>query len=443
VGQKAATYANDPNETQIQYNLYRIPFNDGKGGKPEPVLGASFNGMSNNFPKVSPDGKWIVFVENKNGLLMRPDSKLYIVPFWGGKARELACNLPVMNSWHTWSPNGHWLAWSSKSPSLYTELYLTHIDKNGNASPAIQIEDATASNRAVNIPQFINVPRGGLEHILHPATDFYKQFDDAAKLSAEHEYPAAVTAWKKAIAMNDTDPRAFNEIGIVLAAMGKLDEAIANYRRSLSLNPDSSPVEANLGSALAAKGDFAGAQKHLQIALRINPDNPSANISLGNVLSAEGGHAQQSIELLLKGLEKQPSSPDGQNGLGIALAHAGNLADATTHLQKAVDLAPGDAGYHYNLGRVLAARGMFSNALPEFQRAAQLTNMQDPAILQMLAGMYSETGNYAEAVTTAESALQLARQQQKTALAQALQENLARYQAQAQGATTANSAMQN
>lgn len=39
----------------------------------------------------------------------------------------LASNLPVMNSRHTFSPNGRWLAFSSKSPSLYTELYLTHI----------------------------------------------------------------------------------------------------------------------------------------------------------------------------------------------------------------------------------------------------------------------------------------------------------------------------
>ncbi len=77
------THANDPNETQIQYDLYKIPFNDGKGGKAVPVVGASQNGMSNDFPKVSPDGRWIVFVQNKNGLLMRPDSKLYIVPFDG------------------------------------------------------------------------------------------------------------------------------------------------------------------------------------------------------------------------------------------------------------------------------------------------------------------------------------------------------------------------
>ena len=93
-GYKRSTYANDPNETQIQYDLYKIPFNDGKGGTPERVVGASENGMSNNFPKVSPDGKWIIFVQCKNGLLMRPDSKLYIVPFEGGEARPLESNLP-------------------------------------------------------------------------------------------------------------------------------------------------------------------------------------------------------------------------------------------------------------------------------------------------------------------------------------------------------------
>ena len=42
-------------------------------------------------------------------LLMRPDSKLYIVPAAGGVARPLRSNQPVMNSWHSFSPNGRWL----------------------------------------------------------------------------------------------------------------------------------------------------------------------------------------------------------------------------------------------------------------------------------------------------------------------------------------------
>ena len=103
---KMALRANDPNERQIQYDLYRVPFNDGRGGTAETIEGASANGMSNSFPKVSPDGKWIVFVQARNGQLMRPDSQLFIVPSAGGKARRLNANMAPMNSWHSWSPNG-------------------------------------------------------------------------------------------------------------------------------------------------------------------------------------------------------------------------------------------------------------------------------------------------------------------------------------------------
>ena len=43
-------------------------------------------------PKISPDGKWIVFVQCKNGEVLRPDSQLYIVPSEGGEARPLRSN---------------------------------------------------------------------------------------------------------------------------------------------------------------------------------------------------------------------------------------------------------------------------------------------------------------------------------------------------------------
>ena len=164
-GQPAALHSNDPNETQIQYDLYRVPFNDGKGGKPERIIGASENGMSNSFPKVSPDGKWIVFVQAKNGQLMRPDSQLYIVPFEGGVARRMRANTRLMNSWHSFSPNGRWMVFSSKARSPYTQMYLTHIDANGNDSPPILIDNTTASNRAVNIPEFVNIDPDGIQDI--------------------------------------------------------------------------------------------------------------------------------------------------------------------------------------------------------------------------------------------------------------------------------------
>ena len=164
-GQEPALRANDPNETQIQYDLYRIRFSQGKGGIPERIEGASENGMSNTFPRISPDGKWIVFVECRNGQLMRPDSQLYIVPFGGGVGRRMRANTSRMNSWHSFSPNGRWMVFASKARSAYTQMYLTHIDADGNDSPAIIIDNATAANRAVNLPEFVNIASDGIEDI--------------------------------------------------------------------------------------------------------------------------------------------------------------------------------------------------------------------------------------------------------------------------------------
>ena len=164
-GQGPAMRANDANETQIQYDLYRIPFHEGKGGTAERIVGASGNGTSNTFPKISPDGKWIVFVECGNGQLMRPDSQLYIVPFAGGEARRMRANTSRMNSWHSFSPNGRWMVFASKARSAYTQMYLTHIDAEGNDSPAIIVDNATAANRAINLPEFVNIAGDGIEQI--------------------------------------------------------------------------------------------------------------------------------------------------------------------------------------------------------------------------------------------------------------------------------------
>jgi tetratricopeptide (TPR) repeat protein len=430
-GYKRSLYANDPNETQIQYDLYRIPFNDGKGGTPERIVGASENGMSNNFPKVSPDGKWIVFVQCKNGLLMRPDSKLYIVPFEGGVARPLQSNLAVMNSWHTFSPNGHWLAFSSKTPSLYTHLYLTHIDEQGNASPPIVVENATASNRAVNIPEFVALGPEGLDHIDTPAIDFYREFDAAQQLQDTHKYSEAIPGWRVAAAKDPTDARPYNNLGVALAATGKTDEAIEEYKKSLALNDDSSQTHNNLGSALAEAGKLDEARSEIQKAIELNPDNGSAHINMGHILEVMGGHRQDAIDELTKGIELAPKSSDGHNIYGVILARMGKLDEAISELQKAVDLAPQSAECLYNLGRALAAGNKFTEALPQFEAAASLTGGQEPAILQMLAAMYSETGQYQKAVDTAQRALEVAIQQQKDGLVTELRGNLARYQHQA------------
>ena len=149
----------------VQFNVYRIPFNNGQGGRAEPLPGASHNGKSNYYARYSPDGKWIVFTQSATGLAIQPDSKLYIMPAAGGEVKEMRSNLSRVNSWHTWSPNSKWLAFVSKENSPYTELFLTHIDDNGNDSPPVLLARFNKPGYAINVPEFANIPPMGIHQM--------------------------------------------------------------------------------------------------------------------------------------------------------------------------------------------------------------------------------------------------------------------------------------
>lgn len=143
-------------EKELKYDLYIIPFNNGEGGKAEPIKGASNNGKSNYFPAISPDSKWLIYCQAENFMLLMPDSRLYIIPATGGKARLLKCNFNSMNSWHAWSPNSKWVVYVSKVLRPYTDMFLTHIDEKGNASVPVLVEKARSDFKVVNYPEFVN-----------------------------------------------------------------------------------------------------------------------------------------------------------------------------------------------------------------------------------------------------------------------------------------------
>jgi|APIni6443716594_1056825.scaffolds.fasta_scaffold06241_1 hypothetical protein len=143
-------------EKPFKFNICIIPFNNGNGGEAVPIKGASDNGKSNFFPAVSLDGKWLVFCQAENFMLLMPDSKLFIVPVGGGKARMLNSNLYSMNSWHAWSPNSKWLVFASKGLSVYTDMFLTHIDENGKDAIPVLVDKARSANRVINYPEFVN-----------------------------------------------------------------------------------------------------------------------------------------------------------------------------------------------------------------------------------------------------------------------------------------------
>jgi tetratricopeptide (TPR) repeat protein len=427
-GTKVAEFANDPNETQIRYDLYRIPFNGGKGGRAEPVEGASNNGRSNSFPKVSPDGKWIVFVQSRNGQLMRPDSELFIVPAVGGKPRRMTCNTPLMNSWHSFSPNGRWMVFSSKSRSPYTQMFLTHIDENGADTPAILIENSTASNRAVNLPEFLNIAPDGLLEIDAPVTELYRLVDTATELAKKGDQPGAIAAWEQALKLAPADASVHFNLANALSRTGDIQGAIAHYRKAIEASPDHAEAHNNLGYALASQGRAADAIEHFETALRSNPENANAHINLGNALAQQGRMAE-AIPHFEAAVAYRPEDPQARTSLAVTLAMTGNPQAARPHLEKAAQLSPRSIEIQLLLGRVLASQSNFAGAIPHFERAATLSGGKDAAILDLLAGCYAQVGRIPDAVSTGRHALADAREQGNDDLARSLETRVAAYEA--------------
>ncbi len=370
-GVPLATRANDDNETPLRYDLFRIPFDGGRGGTPVPIAGASGNGMSNTFPKVSPDGRWIVFVKCANGQLMRPDGRLWIVPFAGGRAREMRCNGSPMNSWHSFSPSGRWLVFSSKRNTPYTQMFLTHLDEAGNDSPAVLVPNSTAANRAVNLPEFVNIPPDGLRSIAVLAVAPRRAYERALELAKQGQHVDAIPLYERALRDKPGYVEARNNLGVALEEAGRPEEAIAHYREALRLEPDDVMAHNNLGLALRQQGRLEEAVEHCAAAVRLSPDSPKARADLGMAL-ADVGRLEEAVGHLEAVVRQEPDRAEAHRRLGIALTRQGRLPEAHARLARAVELAPGSAGAHFDLGNVLVRQGRLEEAAEQFAAALRL-----------------------------------------------------------------------
>jgi Flp pilus assembly protein TadD len=430
-GAESPTYANDPREPQIQYDLYKIPFNEGKGGKAEPVEGASGNGMSNNFPKVSPDGRWIVFVQNHNGLLERPDSQLYIVPFKGGKARLMTCNTSRMNSWHSFSPSGRWLAFSSKAESPFTKLMLTHIDANGNDSPAIVVDNTTAANRAVNIPEFVNIPMDAMKRIEPQAAEVYHVMTIAFELTAKEQWSDAILQWRRAVEMDPDNAEVHFLLARSLTANNQTSDAVQEYKKACELDSHHAAWFARLASSLAQTGDTEGAIANYRKSLELDPSSAEVEAELGAALF-ESGQSEEGLQHMRKAVELSPDSARAHSYLGMIFANMGRFEEAIEQMQVAVNLVPNSAEYEFNLGFTRKLSGDYARAAAAFEKSVELSEGKNALYLSELAKAYDKLGRSPEAVATAQRALELAVQERDEQMERKLRVDLEDYQRHAE-----------
>lgn len=154
---------------QIRYDLYRKPFDPDNRvwGKTEPVYMASEDSLSATLPRVSPDGKWLLFSVAPYGVfhIWHRESQLFIMNLADGSLRMAdELNSPEVESYHSWSSNGKWVIFSTRrEDGAYTRLYIAHFNEDGSFSKpfALPQRDPDFNRKymySFNIPEFMKEP---------------------------------------------------------------------------------------------------------------------------------------------------------------------------------------------------------------------------------------------------------------------------------------------
>lgn len=155
---------------EVKYSLCAISYDPASrsfGNEVDTLYNARTEGRSAKFPRVSPDGKYLVFTISDYGnfSIWHKDADLYIINLADKSLRPMkAANSNDVDSYHSWSSNSHWLAFSSRrDDGLYTRPYFTYIDDRGQEHkpfllPQADPEFYTAFMKSYNIPELITGP---------------------------------------------------------------------------------------------------------------------------------------------------------------------------------------------------------------------------------------------------------------------------------------------
>jgi len=150
----------------VRYSLCRVAFDaDGAtiGQDVDTIFNARTQGRSALFPRISPDGRWLLFTvaDFGNFSIWHREADLHLLDLHTGQEVSAeALNSPESESFHSWSSNGRWIVFSSRRmDGLYTRPYLAHVDADGQLSKPVVVPQSHArfyqySMKSYNVPEF-------------------------------------------------------------------------------------------------------------------------------------------------------------------------------------------------------------------------------------------------------------------------------------------------
>lgn len=155
---------------QLKYALLRVSFNqkDGSlGEKTDTIYNPEKEGGSVSFPRISPNGKHLLFTESACGTfpIWHKDADLRMINLNTGTYEDTRpLNSPDVDSYHSWDSKGNWVIISSRRiDGRYTRLFLAHYDPTtGFSRPFLLPQESPLHNvqrlYSYNIPEFVEMP---------------------------------------------------------------------------------------------------------------------------------------------------------------------------------------------------------------------------------------------------------------------------------------------
>lgn len=154
--------------TEIKYNLMRVSFDirTRRFGPPEMMVDAGQLDKSIVHPRVSPDGRYLMYAMSKFGTfpIWHPESELHLLDLQTGTSRIMEeVNSRESESYHTWDSSGRWFVFSSRrEDGSYTRLYFSHF-QDGNATkpfllPQYDPRQNLKRMKSYNVPELVQEP---------------------------------------------------------------------------------------------------------------------------------------------------------------------------------------------------------------------------------------------------------------------------------------------
>lgn len=147
----------------VHYNLMRLTFDEKtrRFGEPEMVINADSLHKSISVPRVSPDGRYVLYTLGDYGQfhIWHKSSDLWVMDLKNDSCYALKeANSPDVDSYHTWSSNGRWIVFSSRRmDGNYTRPHIAYFDAQGHAHKAFCLPQEDPLHNVLLLKSY-NVP---------------------------------------------------------------------------------------------------------------------------------------------------------------------------------------------------------------------------------------------------------------------------------------------